>query len=224
MRLLVVEDEEKLARFIKRGLEASGYTVDIVSDGNKAESQIQFGKYDCMILDLMIPNKDGITICKNIRDKGITSPIIMLTAKGNLEDKLLGLGAGADDYLTKPFEFEELKARIQALLRRKEKQIQEKLTSKDIVMNTTSHTVTVSGKPLNLTLKEYAVLELLMRNKNHVMTRTKILDHCWGYDFDSFSNVVDVYIKRIRNKIKKISKKDEEYIQTIRGIGYKITD
>ncbi len=218
MKILIVEDEEKLARFIKRGLEAENYTVDVVYDGEKAESQIQFGNYDCVILDIMLPKKDGITVCKNIRDKGILSYIIILTAKNSLDDKIAGLTAGADDYLTKPFEFEELKARIYALIRRSGKPIIEKLSFKNLIMETLSHKVYISDKELFLTPKEYLLLELLLRNKGQVLTRDQILEHCWGYDFDSFSNIVDVYIKRVRKKLKNIS--NEEFIKTVRGVGY----
>lgn len=222
MKVLLVEDEEKLARFIKRGLEATGYTVDTVKDGKQAESQIQFGSYDCVVLDVMLPEQDGITTCQHVRDKGILTPIIMLTAKSVLEDKLAGLGAGADDYLTKPFEFEELKARIHSLLRRTEQPITEVLSCGSLRMDTTAHRVYVDETEVPLTHKEYAVLEQLLRHKNQVLTREQILDHCWGYEFDSFSNVVDVYIKRVRKKLEKIS--NAIFIQTIRGVGYTIQE
>ena len=220
MKILIVEDEEKMARFIKRGLEAKGYVVDVVADGETAKNRIVFGGHDCVVLDVMLPSADGIEVCRYVREKGSVTPIIMLTAKDTLEDKLLGLGAGADDYLTKPFAFAELEARIVALLRRRDKKVQEVFRVKDLELNSSKHIVLVGGKEISFTLKEYAVLELLLRNKDLVLTREQILDHCWGYDFDSFSNVVDVYIRRVR---KKLNASDmEKYIKTVRGVGYSI--
>jgi len=220
MKILVVEDEAKLARFIKRGLENAGYVVDVVKDGGTALSQIIFGSYDGVVLDLMLPEKDGITVVQEAREKGVNVPIIILTAKNTLEDKLAGLRAGADDYLTKPFAFPELEARIQALLRRRKLKPQEVFKSGDLELNTATHTVKTGGKKVELTLKEYAVLELLLRHRGTVVSRTQILDHCWGYDFDSFSNVVDVYVKRVREKLD--ANDNNKYIKTVRGVGYMI--
>ena len=222
MRILLVEDEEKLARLVARGLEHAGYTVDTIDDGVKAESRIKYGTYDVIVLDIMLPGQDGIAVCTHVREAGILTPIIMLTAKDALEDKLAGLNAGADDYLTKPFEFEELKARLHVLLRRSEKPLVSKMSVGNLCMDTTTHRVYVGETEVMLTLKEYAVLEYLLRHKNQVVDRGQILDHCWGYDFTSFSNIVDVYVKRVRNKLQKVS--NEKYITTIRGVGYTIED
>ena len=220
MKILVVEDEEKLARFIKRGLENKGYVVDVAKDGKTAVSMIGFGGYDCVVLDLMLPEKDGITVLREVREREINVPIIVLTAKNTLEDKLAGLRAGADDYLTKPFAFPELEARIQVLLRRRELKPQEVFRSGDLELNTATHRVKVGDRVVKLTLKEYAVLELLLRHRGSVVSRTQILDHCWGYDFDSFSNVVDVYVKRVREKLD--PNDSDKYIKTVRGVGYLI--
>jgi DNA-binding response OmpR family regulator len=221
MRILIIEDQKKLVAYLKKGLENKSYSVDFSYDGEDGEKTALYGEYDLIILDILLPTKDGIEICKNIRKKNIHTPVLMLTAKDSIDDKILGLDVGADDYLIKPFAFGELLARIRALLRRPNKKVPEILTGQDIIMDNSNYTVKKHNKILNLTLKEYSVLEYLLRNKGLVLNREQILDHCWDFAYDSFSNIVDVYIKRLR---KKIDDGDEKYIQTIRGVGYKFKE
>ena len=216
MRLLIVEDNKKLAGYIKVALERKSYTVDCVYDGKEGKKRAMFDDYDLLILDIMLPKKDGITVCKNLREVDINIPIIMLTAKSQVDDKVAGLDAGADDYLVKPFELKELLARVRALLRRPKEKTAEILKAQDIVIDNANYSVRKGKKELKLTLKEYAVLEYLVRKKGQVVNREQLLDHCWDFAFDSFSNIVDVYIKQLR---KKLNDKDK-YIKTIRGIGY----
>lgn len=221
MRILIVEDNEKLAGYVKKALERKSYAVDCVYDGEAGEKRAIFGEYDLIILDIMLPQKDGIAVCRDLREKNINLPIIMLTAKGELDDKIEGLDSGADDYLVKPFDLDELLARVRALLRRPGEKMEEILTAQDISIDSANYTITKSGKPLLLTLKEHAVIEYLIRNKGRVLTRDQILDHCWDFAFDSFSNVVDAFIRLLR---KKLNDNDEKYIKTVRGIGYKFQE
>jgi len=221
MLILVAEDNQKLAGYIKKALEQKSYSVDCVYDGKTAEDRIAYGEYDLVILDILLPKKDGITVCKDIRNNNFTIPIIMLTAKGQLDDKIEGLDAGADDYLLKPFELKELLARIRALLRRPKIKTAEILTAQDISIDNSKHAILKKNKELKVTLKEYALLEYLIRNKNKTLTRDQILDHCWDFSYDSFSNIVDVYIKQLR---KKLVDNDEQYIQTVRGVGYQFKE
>ena len=217
MRILIVEDNQKLSGYIKKALEQQSYSVDCVFDGEAGEKRMRFGEYDLVILDIMLPKKDGLVVCRDLRKDNVNLPIIMLTAKGELDDKIAGLDSGADDYLIKPFELDELLARIRALLRRPKEKTTEILIAQDIAINNAKHIVTKNNKPLLLTLKEYAVLEYLVRNKEQVLTRDQILEHCWDFAFDSFSNIVDAYIKQLR---KKLNDTNEKYIKTVRGIGY----
>lgn len=221
MKLLVVEDNRKMSGYLKKALESESYSVDAVFDGEAGESRASFGEYDLIILDLMLPKKDGLDVCRSLREKNINIPIIMLTAKGELDDRVVGLDSGADDYLLKPFEMEELLARIRALLRRPKEKIAEVLAARDIRINNATHCVTKKNREIFLTLKEYSVLEYLVRNKGQVVTREQILDHCWDFSFDSFSNIVDAYIKQLR---KKLDDKDGKYIQTVRNVGYSFQD
>jgi len=221
MRILIVEDNQKLAGYIKKALEQKSYSTDCVYDGEAGEKRAIFGEYDLIILDIMLPKRDGITVCKNLREKNINLPIIMLTAKSELDDRVEGLDSGADDYLVKPFELEELLARIRALLRRPEQKESEILKAGDVIINNAEHTIKKNEVELKLTLKEYAVLEYLIRNKGRVVNREQILDHCWDFAFDSFSNIVDVYIKQLR---KKLNDKNGKYIKTIREIGYQFQE
>ncbi len=221
MRILIVEDNQKLAGYIKKALEQKSYTADCVYDGEAGEKRAVFGEYDLLILDIMLPKKDGITVCKNLREKDITLPIMMLTAKGELDDRVEGLDSGADDYLVKPFELEELLARIRALLRRPKEKEAEILSARDITIDNAKHTAKKDGEELKLTIKEYALLEYLIRNKGQVVNREQILDHCWDFAFDSFSNIVDVYIKQLRSKL---DDKNEQYIKTIRSVGYQFQE
>jgi DNA-binding response OmpR family regulator len=219
MRILVVEDNQKLAGYIKKALEQKSYAVDCVYDGEAGEKKATFGEYDLLVLDIMLPKKDGVAVCRDLRRQNINLPIIMLTAKGELDDKIEGLDAGADDYLVKPFELDELLARMRALLRRPQNKTAEVLQVQDIEIDSATHAVKQSGKELQLTLKEYAVLEYLVFNSGRVVTRDQILEHCWDFAFDSFSNIVDVYIKQLRQKL---NDNNEKYIKTIRGVGYQL--
>ncbi len=222
MRILVVEDEKKVASFIKKGLEEDYYSVDIASDGKEGSKLAYSDEYDLIILDIMLPFKDGITILKEIRQEKITTPVLMLTAKDDVADKVAGLDSGADDYLPKPFAFDELLARIRALLRRNntEKNIILKIT--DLELDTQSHKAFRSGKEIFLTQKEYSILEYLMRNKNRVISRIKLSEHVYDYHFDSETNVIDVYINKLRNKIDKGF--ETQVLITVRGVGYMIKE
>lgn len=222
MKILVVEDNTKLAQNIKQGLMQEGYAVDVVEEGLSAERRILVNRneYDLVILDRMLPGKDGVSICISWRENGVVVPVLMLTALNTTDDKVLGLDAGADDYLAKPFAFKELLARIHALLRRPKQSTPLILNSGDISINTTSRTVTLKNKEISLTLKEFMVLEYLMRNLNKVITRDELYSHAWDFADSSFSNTVDVHIKNLRKKIHDNAK----IIQTIRGVGYKMED
>jgi two-component system copper resistance phosphate regulon response regulator CusR len=219
MKLLLVEDNQKLASYIKKGLENQSYAVDCVYDGNSAEKQALYGDYDLIILDIYLPKKDGLAVCKSLRENNVNTPVIMLTAKGEIEDKIFGLDNGADDYLAKPFDFNELLARIRALLRRPKEKDVEILTAQNIFIDGSKHIVKKREEIITPTLKEYSVLEYLVRNKGIVISREQILDHCWDRSYESFSNIVDVYVRRLRKKLN--STNYEKYIQTIRGVGYK---
>jgi DNA-binding response OmpR family regulator len=222
MKLLLIEDEKKVASFIKRGLEEEYYTVDLAYEGKAGQKLALSEVYDMMIIDVMLPLKDGISLVKDIRAEKINTPILMLTAKDTVENKVEGLDAGADDYLTKPFAFEELLARIRALLRRKDDSKSLILKAGDLIVDVESHKVSRSGTEITLTPKEYAILEYLLRNKNKVVSRTLLSEHVYDYHFDSDTNVIDVYINKLRNKI------DKQFsfplLRTIRGIGYIIKE
>jgi len=217
MRILVVEDEGKIAAFIKRGLKEEGYTVDVASDGEEGYNFIIDNPYDLIILDLMIPKRDGISLCRQTRHDGIETPIIMLTAKTTVSDRVTGLDSGANDYLTKPFSFEELLARIRVLLR-KQIQTPTNLRAGDLELDLLSHKATRAGKEIDLTAKEYELLEYLMRNSGVVVTRTMLAEHVWDINFDTFTNVIDVYINYLRKKID--SGYEIKMIRTVRGRGY----
>lgn len=222
MRILIVEDQEKLAKSIQKGLEQEGYAADYVLDGEAAERRIEIAHkdYDLIILDLMLPKKDGFEVCNSVRQHGIMTPIIVLTARGAIDDKIIALNGGADDYLVKPFLFKELLARINAILRRPEGYVATELKVKDLVLNTATREVWKAGNKVQLTLKEFSVLEYLMRNMNRVVNREELVDHVWDFNYDGFSNVVDVHIKNLRNKIDNDS--DEKLLETVRGVGYRI--
>lgn len=217
MKILVVEDNQKLAKYIGLMLTEAAYVVDQVHDGLSGERRILSGEYDLIILDLMLPDKDGLSVCKAVRQEGGVVPILMLTARGETEDKILGLDSGADDYLVKPFAMEELLARVRSLLRRPSAMIQEVIVVQDIHLHVANHAVTKNGEVVSLTLKEYAVLEYLMRNAGSVVTREQLIDHCWDFAYSAFSNITDVYIKQLRQKL---GQSHEQYIKTIRGVGY----
>lgn len=218
MRILVIEDEKKVASFIKNGLQEASYTVDVAADGLKGQLLASQNEYDLIILDVLLPKQDGWTTCKNLRESKIKIPILMLTAMGQTEDKVKGLNIGADDYLTKPFEFPEFLARVRALMRRGDINTEIILKIADLVLNPNEHSVTRNGISISLTPKEFALLEYLMRNKGRVVSRTQISEHVWRIDFDRGSNVVDTYIKFLRQKIDKNFTKP--LIHTVVGIGY----
>ncbi len=222
MRLLVVEDEPKLASVIAKGLEAKGYAVDTLGDGQEALTRILVhGKdYDLIILDLMLPSKTGSEICKEVRAEGVTVPILILTARSETEHKVELLLAGADDYMVKPFSFDELLARITAILRRPAASLASVLVAGDLELDPATHTVKQEGKELQLTLKEFGLLEYFMRHPNEVINREDLLTHLWDFNYESFSNVVDVHIKNLRQKLDK--KDAESILETIRGIGYRL--
>lgn len=222
MRVLVVEDEDKIAAFIKKGLEEEGYAVDVVGDGESALDYALSVDYDVIILDIMLPRKDGISACQNLRECGCNVPILMLTARDAVDDRVRGLDAGADDYLVKPFAFRELVARVRALLRRPRDVVSSQLQVGDLLLDTRTHVARRSGRKIELTAREYALLEFLMRNKNQVLTRTQIAEHVWDYDFFSESNIVDVYIRYLRVKVD--ADFEPKLIQTVRGVGYMISD
>lgn len=223
MKVLIVEDEEKLAKALSRGLESKGYTTDIVSDGAKALERIvlHHNDYDVVVLDLMLPSLDGHAVCTEVRKKGISTPIIILTARDEIDVKVEMLHSGADDYLAKPFSFAELDARLIALLRRPQETVSTALTYKDLVLDAAERTVTKDDKPLRLTLKEFGLLEYFMRNQNRVINREELLSHLWDFNYTSFfSNSLEVHIKNLRKKIDHDN--TSSYIETVRGIGYKL--
>ncbi|MFN3395187.1 MAG: response regulator [Thermodesulfovibrionales bacterium] len=217
MRLLLVEDERNVAAFIKKGLEEEFYSVDIAEDGSEGLLMALSNDYDLIILDIMLPGMNGVEVCKKIREKDRRVPILMLTAVDSVESKVQGLESGADDYLTKPFAFSELLARIKALLRRVPDTINE-LTIDDLRMELLSRRVYRGDREITLTPKEFSLLEYLLRNKGRVLSRTQIIENVWGYNFDPGSNVVDVHIKFLREKIDSAS--ERKLIHTIRGAGY----
>ena len=220
MRILVVDDDRRLCAVIKRGLLEEAYAVDLAYDGEEGEYLAEVNPYDLIILDIMLPNKDGIEVCHELRAKKINIPILMLTAKDTVEDRVTGLNTGADDYLVKPFAFNELLARIRALLRREGMFKSPELRVRDLTLNTLSRQVWRGQRPIELTTKEYVILEYFMRHPNVVVTRTMIEEHAWDYDFDSLSNLVDVYIRRLRRKID--NEREDSLIQTVRGAGYRL--
>ena len=218
MRILVIEDEKKVATFIKKGLVEEHYAVDTAFDGEEGLYLSEINEYDLIVLDLMIPKIDGLGVLKKIRERKDNVPILVLTAKDSVEDTVKGLDAGCDDYLTKPFAFAELLARIRALLRRDKKEKESVLRIADLSLSIVTHKVMRQGKEIELTSKEYALLEYFMRNPEKVLTRTMISEHVWDYHFDSNTNVIDVYVNYLRKKIDKDF--DPKLIHTIRGIGY----
>lgn len=216
MRILVVEDDIHLAGLIKRTLEEEGYAVDTAGSGEEGEVLAGRYPYDIIVLDVMLPGKDGFTVCQEIREARIKCPVLMLTCRGGVEDKVKGLRSGADDYLTKPFDFRELIARIQALLRREPQITNDKLTAGNLAMDTQSHKVWLGEQQINLNNKEYALLEMFMRHPNAVLSRSALEEHVWDDKLDSTSNVVDVYIAHLRHKI------GDKRIQTVPKSGYRL--
>ncbi|MBA3550817.1 response regulator transcription factor [Patescibacteria group bacterium] len=221
MKILLTEDDQALNSSLKTSLEGAGYVVTSFVDGLESEKHIGLNSidYDLLILDWMLPGKSGVDICKSARERGITLPVLMLTGKDSTDDKVDALDAGADDYITKPFSLDELLARVRALLRRPKKSLPTEIAAGDIVMNTTTRKVFREGQEIPLTLKEYNILEYLVRHPNQVMTRDDVLDHVWDYNFSSMSNIMDVHINNLRKKLNKKGK--ENCIETVRGIGYR---
>ena len=218
MRILVVEDEPKVASFIRRALEEESYAVDAAENGNDGLDMAQGGSYDLVILDLMLPGLPGTEVLKRMRAARLKMPVLILTARSQVDQKVHGLDAGADDYLTKPFAIDELLARVRALLRRGTGEPTGLLQVDDLVLNPATREVTRAGQRIELTSKEYALLEYLMRNTGRVLTRPMIAEHVWNLDFDTFTNVIDVYVNYLRNKIDR--GRDRKLIHTVRGSGY----
>ncbi len=221
MRILLVEDEPRVARFIAKGLREQSYALDIAGDGEAALYQASINDYDFVILDVMLPVKDGYQVCRELRGAGFRHPILMLTARDAVDDRVAGLDAGADDYLSKPFDFKELLARIRALLRRPHELRPRVIQVSDLKLDTGSHAVWRRGRSISLTAKEYALLEFLVLRQNRIVNREQIAEHVWDENFDPFSNVIDVYVRRLRTKI------DEGFnrslIHTRRGEGYMLS-
>ncbi len=220
MRVLVVEDSRRLAGIIKRGLLEEGYAVDNAHDGEEAEYMAETTPFDLIVLDVMLPKKDGVAVCRDLRAKGVNTPILMLTAKDSVEDRVTGLDSGADDYLVKPFAFSELLARLRALLRREVLPKTQKLQVGELALDPQSREVWRDGDQLDLTAKEYAILEYFMRRPNAVVTRTMLGESVWDYEFDGLSNIIDVYVRRLRQKIDRPGQ--ASLIQTVRGAGYRL--
>ncbi len=222
MRLLVVEDERQIASFLERGLKEEGYAVDVVYNGSDALDWAVAVEYDGIVLDVLLPGRDGFSVCRELRDRGSTTPVLMLTARDAVDDRVNGLDSGADDYLVKPFAFKELLARIRAITRRQSDSRTNDLHLADLTLNTLTHMAQRGERRIELTTKEYNLLEFLMRNPNRVLSRTQIAEHVWNLDFVAESNVVDVYIRYLRRKIDDDA--DLKLIKTVRGSGYLISD
>ncbi|HYW69544.1 MAG TPA: response regulator transcription factor [Pyrinomonadaceae bacterium] len=218
MRVLLVEDEPNAARMLAKGLREHGYAVDVASDGEEALYQESINEYDLIVLDVMLPRKDGFEVCQTIRDAGSAIPILMLTARDAVDDRISGLDSGADDYLTKPFDFGELLARLRALLRRPDGLLPESITIADLVINVRARRVRRADEIIQLTSKEYTLLEYFARNADRVLSRGEIAEHVWDQTFDLFSNSIEVYIQRLRRKID--DGHSRKFIQTRRGEGY----
>lgn len=223
MRILVVEDEHRIARAVKEGLEQEKYAVDVEYDGEDGYNAARTGEYDLILLDVMLPSMDGLTVSRKLRSDKIHMPILMLTAKDQVKDIVSGLDSGADDYLPKPFSFDELLARVRALLRRPHDSLPEIMSAKDLTMDCSSQIVKRAGKEIKLSAKEYAILDYLLRNKNKVLSKNNIISHVWDFDADVMSNNVEVMINYLRAKIDKPFK-GPEIIETVRGFGYRIVD
>lgn len=220
MRILVVEDERKLAAVLRRGLEEHGYAVDVAYDGEEGLALIEVQPYDLIILDVLLPKLDGLAVCRRLRAGHRDVPVLMLTARGALDDRVEGLDSGADDYLTKPFAFRELVARVRALLRRETWSKDPLLRAGDLELDTVTREVRRAGRSVELTTKEYSILEFLMMNPNRVLTRSHIAEHVWNYDFVGVSNIVDVYIGYLRRKLG--DDHEPRLLRTVRGSGYQL--
>ncbi len=222
MRILIVEDNHRLNNSLKMSLSEEGYAVDAAFTGPEGEELAEVTGYDAIILDVMLPEKDGMAVCRDLRRKRVNTPIIMLTARDTVEDRVEGLDSGADDYLVKPFALNELRARLRALLRRDADDKSGVLCVGDLVLDPATHRVSRAGEMLDLTTKEFSLLEYFMRNPNRLITREMAETHIWNYDFEGTSNVVDVYVRRLRRKID--DSYDVKLFETVRGSGYRLCD
>ncbi len=222
MRILVVEDEIKMAALLKRGLEEDGYAVDVAATGEEAGWGASENAYDCIVLDVMLPDGDGFGVCARLRSAGRWAPVLMLTARDAVGDRVAGLDAGADDYLTKPFSFTELLARVRALIRRGSPERPVCLTAGDLTLDPAGHHVTRAGSPVELTAKEFALLEYFMRHRGELLSRTRLIEHVWDFAYEGDSNVVDVYVRYLREKIDRPFNRHS--IETVRGAGYRLIE
>jgi len=220
MRILLIEDEKRIAAFVTRGLEESGYSVDCAESGQQGLTRLGEAAFDLLILDLMLPDMDGLVVLEKVRNRNPTLPVLILSARGSLDDRVKGLDLGADDYLVKPFAFVELLARVRALLRRGQS-LPERLQAGDLVLDSLRRKVSRGGVPIDLAPKEFAILEYLLRNKGRVLSRTMIVEHVWETDYSGLTNIVDVYIRHLRSKIDEPW--PEKLIKTVRGMGYMIS-
>lgn len=222
MRILVAEDEKDLNRLIEKKLAKSGYGVDAAFDGEEALDFVEFAEYDAVILDVMMPKKDGFAVIKEMRSRGISTPVLFLTARDSIEDRVTGLDLGANDYLVKPFSFDELMARVRAMTRIKYRVSENVLSVDGLSLNCSTHEVTRDGKSITLSAKEYSMLEFMMRNVGIVLSREKLENHVWNYDYEGGTNLVDVYVSYLRKKVD--GEFDKKLIKTVRGFGYVISD
>jgi DNA-binding response OmpR family regulator len=220
MRVLVVDDDRKLAGMVRRELEDQGYAVDVAHDGEEGLSFAELGPYDLIVLDVVMPGLDGLTVCRRLRERKVNTPVLMLTARNGVDDRVGGLDSGADDYLVKPFNFRELGARVRAMLRRSGPSKDPVLRVGDVEVDTVGQEVRRGGRVVELTGKEFAILEYFVRNPNRVLTRPQIAEHAWNYDFAAESNVIDVYIKNLRRKLD--DRGGQRLFRTVRGVGYKL--
>jgi len=218
VRLLLVEDDDKLARVVARGLRHEGYAVDVAPDGDAALVQAGVWDYDAIVLDVMLPHRDGVAVCAALRERGCWAPVLMVTARGDVPDRVRGLDAGADDYLAKPFAFDELLARLRALLRRAPAERPARLEVGDLVVDPATHEVTRLGQPVELTAREFAVLEYFARHHGEAVTRARLLEHVWDENYTGSTNVVDVYVGYLRTKLEAAD--EPRLIHTVRGVGY----
>jgi DNA-binding response OmpR family regulator len=222
MRVLLVEDNRRMNTTIRLSLEEGGYAVDSAYTGPDGQELAELTPYDAIILDIMLPGKDGLQVCRELRQQKVNTPVLMLTARDAIEDRVSGLDSGADDYLVKPFALEELHARLRALLRRESGDKTGQLRIDDLVLDPARHTVERAGKTIELTAKEFSLLEYFMRNPNRLITRDMAVEHIWSYDFEATSNIIDVYIRRLRAKIDDPS--PNKLFETVRGAGYRMRD